>query len=550
MADIALPWRRPWAAPALTFLALYLAVAFLSASTAFVQINAAAVWVPSGFAVGLLIARGLRLWPVVAIGAFIFNLALNISNPSPPPLMMSLAIALSIAAGNTVEAVLAARLAQRFAGAERYMSQTRGAATFALLVAPVPPLISTFVGVAASRLGGLQATGTAWDVALTWYVGNYVGIMVFAGITILALNGAIRLPSPHRVGEALALTLCLCFVGQAICGFFLTGWIGDWLKSYMAIPLILWACFRFEIAGGPLSIALITAIAVIGTLRGYVAFPSKSPWLALIYLQVFIGMLSVISLAVSASIAELKASRATLEERVRFRTKEIEALMREREVFTVLVAHDLQSPLYGIRNALRASAAALSGGRMSGEELGSALGVMEQTCSTLAERVASLLLSSRDQVVADGEAKSRTLTQILQRIASAHGVNLRTSDSRLVERGDLSLRVSRPDDVEHIVDALVDNALKYTSAATPVEFAAFQHGRWIEIHVTDRGPGLSAALRRTLFRPRAQTVGNDANSGSGIGLYLASEKASDLGGRLTYAPNLPQGSTFRLVVPA
>ena len=515
------------------------------------QINAAAVWVPSGFAVGLLIVRGLRLWPVIALGAFVFNLAITLTIASPPSPVVSLAVAAAIAAGNTGEALLAATLARRFASAGRYLTQTRAAAAFALLVAPLPPLISMLVGIAASRLGGLEAAGSPWDVALTWYIGNYVGIMVFTGITILALDGALRLPARRRIGEASVLTLCLCFVGQAVGGYFLTGWIGNWLQCYMAIPVILWACFRFEIAGGPLSLALITIIAVIGTLRGYVAFPSRSPWLALIDLQVFIGMLSVISLSVSAAIAELKASRATLEDRVRYRTKEIEALMREREVFTVLVAHDLQSPLYGIRNALRASTAALSSGRLSGADLGSALGVMEQTCSTLAERVASLLLSSRDQVVVDGEAKSRTLSEILQRIASAHGIALGSLAARLVHRGDLSFGVPRPDDIEHIVDTLVDNALKYTPDATPIDVAAFQHGRWIEIHVTDRGPGLSAALRRSLFRP-GQPAAPDGRSGPGfgLGLYLASEKAIELGGRLSYVPNVPHGCTFRLVVPA
>ena len=545
MSDVAKPWTRPWVASACAFFVIYLAAAYLSASTAFVQVNAAAVWAPSGFAIGLLIVRGRGLWPVVALGAFTFNLSLNLVNP----VSSSLAVAASIAAGNTGEALLGAMLARRFASGSRFASQTRTAIAFALLVAPFPPLLSAFVGVTSSRLAGLQATGTIWDVALTWYVGNYVGIMVFTGLTTLALDGSLRLPPRARLAETLALTLCLCFVGQAIGGYFLSGWIGDWLKSYMAIPLILWACFRFEITGGPVSIALITIIAVVGTLRGFVAFPSKTPWLALIYLQVFIGMLSVISLAVSASIAELKAGRATLEDRVRVRTKEIETLMREREVFTVLVAHDLQSPLYGIRNALRASSAALTGGHMNDHDLVDMLGVMERTYSTLSQHVASLLLSGRDQLTLDGEVKTETLDQIFQRIASAHGIKLGTAITRLVQCGDLSLSVARPDDVEHIVDTLVDNALKYTSKATPIEVVVFRHGGWIEIQVRDFGPGLRAADRRDLFLPRPTSTREERHAGTGIGLYLASEKAIECGGRLTYAPSAPDGSVFRLVIP-
>src|SRR5258705_3851476 len=82
---------------------------------AFVHESASAVWPPTGVALATLLFRGRTLWPGIFLGAFFANY----------PLEGSIPISLAIAAGNTLEAVCAAGLVERFAGGVRSMDRTR-----------------------------------------------------------------------------------------------------------------------------------------------------------------------------------------------------------------------------------------------------------------------------------------------------------------------------------------------------------------------------------------------------------------------------------------
>ena len=89
----------------LALTALYFAAGKFGLSLAFVHANASAVWPPTGIALAALLLGGYRLWPGILIGAFLVNITTQ----------GSVATSLGIAIGNTLEAVTAAWLVQRFA---------------------------------------------------------------------------------------------------------------------------------------------------------------------------------------------------------------------------------------------------------------------------------------------------------------------------------------------------------------------------------------------------------------------------------------------------
>ncbi len=89
--------------------ACVLAVAYFLAAKASLLLAippgyASAVWPPSGIALAALLLYGGRVWPGVWVGALLANFAVN----------PSLGLAAAIATGNTLEAVVAMGLAQRF----------------------------------------------------------------------------------------------------------------------------------------------------------------------------------------------------------------------------------------------------------------------------------------------------------------------------------------------------------------------------------------------------------------------------------------------------
>ncbi|SMC96051.1 Signal transduction histidine kinase [Fulvimarina manganoxydans] len=527
----------------LLFAALYAGLAAVCYSTALIQPNTATVWVPSGFACGLLIAEGIERWRAVALGSLAFNLAINLEAVPDFGFAPAILVAIAVALGNIGESVSTAYFARRCARGVHFAEKLATTVIFTLVIAPLTPLISVFLGVFASRIAGFPSSGTLSEVSLTWYIANYVGIIVFTGLTIKALKSVRQWPRLVRVGEALLLAICLGFAGQSLGGYFGNGWIFDWVQSYMIVPLLLWACFRFGATGGLFSLAFITVIAVFGTLRGFSAFPAPSPWRALIDLQIFLGMLSVTTLTLSAALHEIAAFRATLEERVRDRTAEIEGYMREREIFTTLVAHDLQSPLYGIRNAIRATRDDIDHHRIDQNELKQTLIVMDETCTALADRAKSLIAAADPHAA----PAPRDLWGIVREIASLQGVQL-GENARLRYQGPADLDIPNAADIELILATLIDNALCYSPEPTPVTVTAAVTDREISVSVADLGAGVPAEISAKLFYSAVRSGG--ANGGrAGIGLFLAAEKARRLNIKLGYGPNAPRGSVFTMRVP-
>src|SRR5437763_10551590 len=96
----------PYLAGVFGLAAIYFGAAKLGLSLAFEAEQVTVVWPPSGIALATLLLFGYRLWPGVALGAFLANVTAH-----EPPL-----VACGIAAGNTLEAVLGAWLLRHLVG--------------------------------------------------------------------------------------------------------------------------------------------------------------------------------------------------------------------------------------------------------------------------------------------------------------------------------------------------------------------------------------------------------------------------------------------------
>ena len=83
-------------------------------------------------------------------------------------------------------------------------------------------------------------------------------------------------------------------------------------------------------------------------------------------------------------------------------------------------------------------------------------------------------------------------------------------------------------------------------AGARIEVACGIDGGQCFIEVADNGPGLTDTAREQLFVPFFTTKAG----GSGVGLSLARRIALRHGGQVTVRANAPQGSVFRLSLPA
>jgi two-component system sensor histidine kinase KdpD len=203
------------------------------------------------------------------------------------------------------------------------------------------------------------------------------------------------------------------------------------------------------------------------------------------------------------------------------------------------VSHDLRTPLTTIKalaHELAVSASSPDDDRAA---------TIEDEADRLNRFVSDLLDLSRLQAgaraVAAGPNEAEDLVgAVLQRVSRAFGgreiaVSLDPDHPVLIGRFDFS-------DAMRVLVNLLENAFKYTPAASPIELSVRRDGEWIAFAVADRGPGIAPAEVARLFTPFH-------SAGGGLGLSIAHSLAKAQGGSLEYGPRPEGGSVFTLRVP-
>jgi integral membrane sensor domain MASE1 len=165
---------------------LYYAFAKAGLSLAFANTSVTAVWPPTGLALAAVLLFGFRIWPAVALGAFLANITTQ----------GSLGAVLGIVTGNTGEALLGAYLLHR-AHFRLTLDRIRDVLSLATLAALVSTTISATVGVTTLWLDGLLSPGTFGSVWRTWWLGDAGGDLIVApALLVLASYWTDRAASP------------------------------------------------------------------------------------------------------------------------------------------------------------------------------------------------------------------------------------------------------------------------------------------------------------------------------------------------------------------
>jgi anti-anti-sigma factor len=285
--------------------ALVAAVYFIAAKAglrlAFLHPSASPVWPPTGIAIAALLLSNTRAWPGVFLGAFAANLTTD----------GTVWTSLGIAAGNTMEAVVAALLVSRYAGGRQVFERLDTTVRFAVLAALLSTMISPAVGVTALAFGGfVHWTGYA-SVWVTWWLGDVSGAMVVAP-PLLLWSAAPRLGwSVADAAERAIYLAALLAVSIAVFG-------SQFPFGFAIVPFLIWAAFRFSARDAVTAVVLVSAIAVTGTVRhlGPFAVSTVQTNVSLLYSSVFMALMAIIVLTISRVVADRAASADELRRQV------------------------------------------------------------------------------------------------------------------------------------------------------------------------------------------------------------------------------------------
>src|SRR5213596_106883 len=204
--------------------AVYYFAAKLGLRFAYINSSVTTIWPPAGIALAAFVLLGYGVWPAILAGAFFANITTT----------GAVFPSIGIAAGNTMEGLLAAYLVNRFARGGRVFDRVRDIIRFTLLAAIVSTTVAASIGVASLALGGLVSATDAPRVWLTWWLGDAVGDMVVAPALILWI-GVKPAPSWSRpqLTEAMALTLVTVVAALATFG-------GVFPSRHYPLTVVLW----------------------------------------------------------------------------------------------------------------------------------------------------------------------------------------------------------------------------------------------------------------------------------------------------------------------
>ena len=121
-------------------------------------------------ALAALLLMGVRLWPAIFVGAFLVN----------ETTAGSLVTSLSIASGNTLEAVVGSYLVTRFAHGRKCFDQVGGIFKFAALAGLCSTTVSATIGVTSLSLAGFAPWAGYSSIWFTWWLGDATGVLVIA----------------------------------------------------------------------------------------------------------------------------------------------------------------------------------------------------------------------------------------------------------------------------------------------------------------------------------------------------------------------------------
>ncbi len=104
--------------------------------------------------------------------------------------------------------------------------------------------------------------------------------------------------------------------------------------------------------------------------------------------------------------------------------------------------------------------------------------------------------------------------------------------------------------IEQVLFNLIDNALKYSPAGSPVDVSAHTDDGDIVVDVADRGPGLTDGERDQVFDKLYRgTASKSGGRGAGLGLAIARAIVTAHGGRIWAANRAGGGAVFSFSLP-
>ena len=519
--------RWPSSAVAAAYIALYVAldwVSFIDPVAAF----AITPWnPPPGLSVTFLLRRGLRQAPWLFVAALTAEFLVR---GAPAPLPLLIAASLLLAASYTAVTALLTRVLR----VDPDLASLRDASMLVVTAAVAcGTLALAFVALFAGS--GLLPAGEFWRSAMQFWIGDLIGIVVTAPVLLVVTRKRNR-PALRISVEGFAQAVA---IGVALWLVFGAGLPDATALFYVLFLPVIWIAMRHGIEGavfGTLAtqVGLIVAVVLTGQGRG-----------AVLEFQFLMLAIATTALLLGAAVSERRTIERTLREKQATLDRSLR-LAAASELASSL-AHELNQPLSAIIAYLRACELMLA---RPGDDTAELRTTMNKVIAE-ASRAGSVVRRLRDffrsgsariETVAPAALIAEACAAVIER-ARRNGVSVEQSARNLP-----GVRVDRVQ-IEAVLANLLGNAidaLQQCPGEREVRIDASPDAPgFVRIAVTDNGPGVDPEITQSLFDAFVTTKA----SGMGLGLAISRSIVDAHGGRLWHEARNP-GSRFCFTVPA
>lgn len=509
--------------------AVYFITALLGLSLEAVNNFAALIWLPSGISLAVLLIFGFKLWPGIVLGAFLANFL----NGAP------FFSALGISLGNTLEPLIAAVILRKFFDFRNSLDRLKDVLGLIIFGALLCTMISATFGVASLYLGGVINTANLTTTWMAWWVGDSISNLVIAPLILVwsekwqTRQKLVSLENNINIGkliETFIIAIFLIFVYLVVFRHFLYSLIGSRSLAYMIFPPLIWITLRFGQPGAVLVIFISSAVAVINTLQGQGVFTKGATSEDLLFLQLFMAIISITTLIIAAVVSERKQLEKNKDEFIRIAAHELKTPITTLKGFTQLLQQHLKSK--------------------KDQKLEVFVSKMDTQIDNLTRLISDFFDVSK--ISAGKLDLQKELFEMDALVREVVG-NMQQFNHEITIVGSTKRKVLA--DRYRIAQVLVNlfiNAVKFSPKVPKINIILSSNKDSVSVCVQDFGIGISDKDLEKVFDQffQADTKIRPSMAGMGLGLYISSEIVKRHGGRIWVESKKGKGSTFSFSLPS
>jgi PAS domain S-box-containing protein len=212
------------------------------------------------------------------------------------------------------------------------------------------------------------------------------------------------------------------------------------------------------------------------------------------------------------------------------------------EFVNSLLRHDVQNAMTIVR----------ARGQVLAESLAGTHGEYADTIVEQSDDVIDIV--DRFRVLLDALSESREASLSAVSLSATLRARVGTLETTYPD-ADVTCEV--PDGIEVVADEMLENvlgnvltnAVEHNDSADPVvAVTATEHERAATVRIADNGPGIPDDKKDTVFR-RGNRGLEDADIGSGFGLFFVETMVERYGGEVSVEDNTPDGAVFVITLP-